>query len=719
MTSTPSHTNRLIHETSPYLLQHAHNPVDWYPWGPEALARARAEDKPILLSVGYSACHWCHVMAHESFEDPETAALMNELFVNIKVDREERPDIDAIYMEAVQAMTQHGGWPMTVFLTPDGKPFFGGTYFPPEPRYGMPGFRQVLLAVADAWRNRRRELELAGERIAELLGRSVVAGASDAALTPALLERATQGFLRSHDPVEGGFGSAPKFPQPMNLDFLLQRHAHTGDRAALQAALLTLRKMAAGGIYDQLGGGFHRYSTDDHWLVPHFEKMLYDNAQLARAYLHAWQITGDATFRRIVEETLDYVLREMTAPEGGFYSTQDADSEGQEGKFFLWTPSEINALLGPEDGRLFCVCYGVTERGNFREGGPGANILHVGRQPEAIARELGVAPERLAEAVARGRARLFAAREQRVRPGRDDKILAEWNGLMIHAFAEAGAALDRPDYIAAAGRAARFVLEQMAERTEPPIGGATDGQGSDEAGWRTGIRLFRTWKDGRAHLNAYLEDYAAVGVGLVALYQATFALHWLEAALALAETVIAHFADDAGGGFFQTSGDHEQLIVRRKEFVDNAVPSGNALAAELLLRLGRLLDRADFIARAAAVLQPMAEAMGQHPLAFGRLLATLDLYLDPGQEIVIVGDRAAADTRRLLAEVWRRYLPHSVLACAAADDVAAQALIPLLAGRGQIGGRATAYVCRNRVCNLPVVEPADLAAQLAGAGRAT
>lgn len=693
-TTSSSFTNRLIHETSPYLLQHAHNPVDWYPWGPEALARARAEDKPILLSVGYSACHWCHVMAHESFEDPQTAALMNELFINIKVDREERPDIDAIYMEAVQAMTQHGGWPMTVFLTPDGKPFFGGTYFPPEPRYGMPGFRQVLLAVADAWRNRRRELELAGERVAELLGRGAAAAPSDAALTPALLDRAAQGLLRSHDSVEGGFGGAPKFPQPMNLDFLLQYHARTGDPAALRAVTLTLRKMAAGGIYDQLGGGFHRYSTDDHWLVPHFEKMLYDNAQLARTYLHAWQITGDATFRRIVEETLDYVRREMTAPEGGFYSTQDADSEGHEGRFFLWTPSEVKAVLGEEDGRLFCAYYGVTERGNFREGGPGANILHVVGELESVARELNVAPGRLAEAVARGRARLFAAREQRIHPGRDEKILAEWNGLMIHAFAEAGAALERADYVAAAERAARFVLEQMGETAN------------------SALRLLRTWKDGRAHLNAYLEDYAAMGMATLALYEATCNLSWLRAALALAEGLIARFADGDGGGFFQTSHDHEQLIARRKEFVDNAVPSGNALAAELLLRLGRLLERADFIERAVATLQPLADAMGQHPLAFGRLLAALDLYLHPGHEIAIVGDPATADTGRLLAEVRRRYLPTSVLACAATGDEAARSLIPLLVGRAPIGGRATAYVCRNYVCQLPVVEPAALAAQL-------
>ncbi len=700
MTTTTTHryTNRLIGETSPYLRQHAHNPVDWYPWGPEALARARAEDRPILLSVGYSACHWCHVMAHESFEDPETAALMNELFVNVKVDREERPDIDAIYMEAVQAMTQHGGWPMTVFLTPDGKPFYGGTYFPPEPRYGMPGFRQLLLAIADAWRNRRRELELAGERLAELLQRTATLAPADVTLTPALLEQARQGMLRSHDPVEGGFGTAPKFPQPMNLDFLLQTYLHTGDQATLRAVVLTLHKMAAGGIYDQLGGGFHRYSTDELWLVPHFEKMLYDNAQLARVYLHAWQVTGDALFRRIVEETLDYVRREMTSPEGGFYSTQDADSEGHEGKFFLWTPAEVKALLGEEDGRLFCACYGVTERGNFREGGPGASILHVARPVEAVAHALGVSVERLTAVVERGRAILFAARERRVHPGRDEKILAEWNGLMIHAFAEAGVVLARPDYIAAAERAAGFVLAHMS-------------QWQSEAG---DVRLWHTYKDGQARLNGYLEDYAAVALGLIALYQATFRLEWLQAARALAEVVLARFADEAGAGFFQTSDDHEQLIARRKDFVDNATPAGNSLAAELLLRLGKLLDRPDYTAAAVETLRLLAAAMAQQPLAFGRLLAALDFYLNPGHEIAIIGEPGAAETAALLAEVRQRYLPNSVVACAAAHDATAQATIPLLAGRAALADRATAYVCRNYACRLPVVEPTALAAQLAG-----
>ena len=515
--STPSgQTNRLIRETSPYLLQHAHNPVDWYPWGPEALARARAEDKPILLSVGYSACHWCHVMAHESFEDPETAALMNELFVNIKVDREERPDIDAIYMEAVQAMAGNGGWPMTVFLTPEGKPFYGGTYYPPTPRYGMPGFSQLLEAIAEAWRERRQELEAAGERMADALNRSAqVRPPEDAILAPTILEQAIRGMLRSHDRVEGGFGGAPKFPQPMNLDFLLQMYRRTGDPGLLDAVTLTLDKMMRGGIYDHLGGGFHRYSTDDHWLVPHFEKMLYDNAQLARVYLHAWQITGTPDYRRVVEETLDYVLREMISPEGGIRSTQDADSEGEEGRFFLWTPAEIKARLTPEDARLFMLYYGISDRGNFREGGPGANILNVAQPANEVAAAAGISEDELNAALRRGRETLFAAREQRVHPGRDDKVLAEWNGLMIEALAEAGAVLGREDYVAAAEEAAAFVLERMRAESADDL-----------------LRLNRTYKDGQAKLHAYLEDYAAVGLGLIALYQATFDVRWLEAAAA-------------------------------------------------------------------------------------------------------------------------------------------------------------------------------------------
>ncbi|MBM4456429.1 MAG: thioredoxin domain-containing protein [Chloroflexi bacterium] len=710
---------RLIHETSPYLLQHAHNPVDWYPWGAEALARAQAEDKPILLSVGYSACHWCHVMAHESFEDAETAALMNDRFVNVKVDREERPDIDAIYMEAVQALTGHGGWPLTAFLTPDGRPFYGGTYYPPEPRHGMPGFRQVLLAIDDAWRNRRRELDAAGDRLTEALNRSALArpgaGAAEAGEDwAAILDRAAAGLLHALDPYEGGFGDHPKFPQPMNLDFLLQSYLRTGDVKQLKAVTYTLTKMARGGIYDQLGGGFHRYSTDRRWLTPHFEKMLYDNAQLARTYLHAWQLTGDSEYRRTVEETLDYVLREMTSAEGGFYSTQDADSAGVEGKFFLWTLPEVLQLLGADEGRLFAAYFDVTPRGNFHEGGRPANILHISDDLEDAAQKLRVSEERLASVVARGRRLLFASREERVRPGRDDKILAEWNGLMLHAFAEVGAALSRPDYVAAAVRAAGFVLSKLTDDAWPTANRPTSSfqLSTSNVKRQTSIRLCRAYRGGRVHLNAYLEDYAAVGLGLAALYEATFDTGWLEAAAALAEAILAHFADPNGGGFFQVSADHEKLVVRRKDFVDNAVPSGNSLAAELFLRLGKLLHRPDYADHALGILRPLADALAQQPLAFGRLLCVLDFCANPGREIAIVGDPSAADTAAMLREVRPRYRPNDVLALRIPGDDAAPALIPLLADRGQVDGKATVYMCRNFVCDLPVTDPAGLAAQL-------
>jgi uncharacterized protein YyaL (SSP411 family) len=693
--SSAAQPNRLIHETSPYLLEHAHNPVDWYAWGPEALTRAHAEDKPILLSIGYSACHWCHVMAHESFEDPAIAALMNRLFVSIKVDREERPDLDAIYMEAVQAMTGQGGWPMTVFLTPEGRPFYGGAYFPPAPRYGMPSFRQVLQAVADAWRDRRQELEAAGERIAGSLKRSAAIGPSDALLTPALLDRAARNLLQALDRHEGGLGGAPKFPQPMALDFMLQLYMHTGEEELLEAVNLTLTKMAGGGVYDQLGGGFHRYSTDARWLVPHFEKMLYDNAQLARIYLHAWQITGGAEYRRVVEETLDYMLREMTSLEGGFYSTEDADSEGQEGRFYLWTPDEIASLLGEEDARLFCAYYDVTSTGNFHEGGSGHNILHITHNVPATAEVLNVTGERLSQALRRGRDVLFAARQKRVRPGQDQKVLAEWNGLMLHAFAEAGAALGRADYLAAATRTGQFLLAQMAYLT-------ADGS----------LRLYRSYKGGEARLPAYLEDYASVALGMLALYEAVLDPNWLQAAVSLAKVILTLFADPAAGGFFQVGNEHEKLIARRKDFIDSAVPSGNSMAVEMFLRLGKLMERTDYTAHGAAVLQMLAGAMTEQPAAFGRLLCALDFHLNPGFEIAIAGNVEREDSRALLTQVWRRYLPNSVLALHMPGDERAASLVPFLAGREPIKGRSAAYVCRNYVCNLPVTDPLALAAQL-------
>jgi hypothetical protein len=683
--SDHQHTNRLIHETSPYLLQHAHNPVDWYAWGEEALARARAEDKPIFLSIGYSACHWCHVMEHESFEDGETAALMNELFVSIKVDREERPDLDAIYMDAVQAMTGQGGWPMSVWLTPEGKPFHGGTYYPKEARYGMPGFQQVLRAAADAYHNQRDKVDGQAERLTAMLRRTASLAADGGELGADILVEALQRMRQFFDDEEGGFGSQPKFPQPMTLDFALSQYRRTGDLDALWMAELTLEKMAHGGIYDQLGGGFHRYSVDAIWLTPHFEKMLYDNAQLLRTYLHAWQVTGRPLYRRIVEETIDYVLREMTAPDGGFYSTQDADSEGHEGKFFVWTPQEIEALLEPHAAAIFETYYGVSDRGNFE----GKNILHVSRSMENVAQRFRVEPAQVEAALAAARPVLFAARELRIKPGRDEKILTEWNGLMIHALAECGAVLGRADALAAAERAAGFALTRMSQ---------PDG------------RLFRSYKDGQARFNAYLEDYAALTRGLIALYEATFELRWLGEATQLTQRMFEQFHDAAGGGFFQTGIDHEQLVARRKDFVDNAIPSGNSLAAEALLRLAVFLDKDEYQREAARILLMMKDAMARQPTGFGRLLSILDALLAPSQEVAIVGDPAHAATQALLREVRSRYLPHTVVALKRPD---AESMLPLLQGRDLVDGKPAAYVCENYACRLPVTDAEALAKLLA------
>ncbi len=690
--------NRLIHETSPYLLQHAYNPVDWYPWGPEALERARREDKPILLSIGYSACHWCHVMERESFEDEATARLMNEHFVCIKVDREERPDLDAIYMEAVQAMTHHGGWPMTVFLLPDGTPFYGGTYFPPAPRYGMPSFQQVLLAVASAYRSQREQVERSAHQLRELLCQQPQLGgvSGPEALAPAILEQAERVLAQTFDEVNGGFGGAPKFPQPMCLEALLRIAQRTGKPETLHMVRLTLDKMAQGGIYDHLGGGFHRYSVDAQWLVPHFEKMLYDNAQLARVYLHAYLATGEPFYRRICEETLDYVLREMTSPEGGFYSTQDADSEGEEGKFYLWTPAEVHALLGEEGGRLFCAYFDVTERGNFE----GKSILHTPRAAEEVAAEQGVSEGRLQEMIERGRRVLLAAREQRVKPARDEKILTAWNGLMLQAFAEAAATLERDDYRRAAVRNAEFVLSALRAPGEGPL------------------RLHRSYKDGQARLNAYLEDYACYAAGLLALYEATFDRRWFEAAQRLAGTMIDQFADDAGGGFFDTSADHEALLTRPKNLYDSATPSGSSMACEVLLRLAEYLDDADYRARTERLLAGLRDALAQHPSAFGELLCALDFYLGPVKQIALVGDPHDERMRALLRVVYGHYLPNKVVALRlpGPEGDEAATCIPLLREREAIGQQATAYVCEHFTCRLPVTDPQALQAELGLAG---
>jgi uncharacterized protein YyaL (SSP411 family) len=698
----PTHTNRLAGETSPYLLQHAHNPVAWYPWGPEALEKARAEEKPIFLSIGYSACHWCHVMERESFEDAETAALMNELFVNIKVDREERPDLDAIYMDAVQAMTGQGGWPMSVFLLPTGEPFYGGTYYPPEPRYGMPSFRQLLRSIDDAWRSRRDQVSGQAERLTSALQRSGAIGAhfgENSDLGDDILADAIQRMRQYFDEEEGGFGTQPKFPQPMTLDFALAQYKRTGDLDALFMVEQTLEKMAHGGIYDQLGGGFHRYSVDAIWLVPHFEKMLYDNAQLLRTYLHAWQVTGRPLFKRVVEQTIDYVLREMTAPTGGFYSTQDADSEGHEGKFFVWTPRDIEALLDAPTARIIEAYYGVTAGGNFE----GKTILSVVRSAEEVAAQVGATPAQVEAALAVGRATLFAAREQRIKPARDEKVLAEWNGLMIHALAECGVALGRADALAAAVRAADFVFNTMSQ---------PDG------------RLFRTWRAaddagegtqegataGHAHINGYLEDHAAMLRACLALYEATFDKRWLAQSSRLAQLLFSEFFDTVNGAFFQTGAQHESLVVRRKEFIDNAIPSGNALAAEGLLRLGIFVGNDDYRREATRICLAMKEAMAQQPTGFGRLLTVLSTLLASSREIVIVGEAEDAATQALLHEVRSRFLPFAVVAGMAPDEPTLS--LPLLEGRTLVEGKPAAYVCENYACKLPVTTPQDLAALL-------
>ncbi len=676
--------NRLQHETSPYLLQHADNPVDWYAWGEEALAAARASDKPILLSVGYSACHWCHVMAHESFEDDETARLMNELYVNVKVDREERPDVDDIYMQAVQAMTGHGGWPMTVFLLPDGRPFYGGTYFPNQPRHGMPSFQQILHGVADAYSNRRGEVERAADQMTQSLRRDLLGiGGQASDLNATLLDTAVRKIAQSFDATYGGLGSAPKFPQPMNLEFLLRAYARTGDPQTLQMVTFTLQKMARGGIYDQVGGGFHRYSVDAIWLVPHFEKMLYDNAQLSRVYLHTWQVTGEPFYRQIAEEIYDYVLREMTSPEGGFYSTTDADSEGEEGKFFVWTKGELEELLG-DDAPVAIEYWGVTTRGNFE----GANILNVPNDKEVIAERLGLSVDALDAKLNALKDRLYAARTQRVHPGLDDKILTAWNGLMLASLAEAARVLEREDYYTAALRTADFLLDRLS------VNG----------------RLLRTYKDGEAKINGYLEDYANLIDGLLELYQTTFDERWFVEARRLTDVVLDHFA--AGdGGFFDTSDDHEALIVRPRNVQDNATPSGNSVIVKNLVRLSAYTGDARYDEAARGALRLLTEALKQYPQAFGEALNAVDILVNGLAEVAVVGDPEDARTQALLDVMQKPYRPN-VITALAPRDVEGEAAIPLLSYRMQRGGQPTVYVCRNFACRMPVTTPEEARALL-------
>jgi len=675
---TQQFTNRLARETSPYLLQHAHNPVDWYPWGEEAFAKARAENKPILLSVGYSACHWCHVMEHESFENEEIAALMNDLFVNIKVDREERPDVDEIYMNAVQMLTGRGGWPMTVFLTPEGKPFYGGTYFPPVDRHNLPGFPKILTAVARAYQERPQDVEKATSQILSNLAKISHRQETARPLQIETLANATASLAQHVDHVHGGLGGAPKFPNSMVFALFLRQYHATGNELYGQMATHTLRKMAEGGVYDHLGGGFHRYSVDERWLVPHFEKMLYDNALLTRLYLEAYQATEAPFFRRVGEEILAYVEREMLQPEGGFSSTQDADSEGQEGKFFIWSQDEVLQLLGEELGEIFCRYYDVTDVGNFEH----HNILH----PTLSLAQLGTLfhrdEEEVTRLIAEAKQRLFAVREARVKPGRDDKILISWNGLMLSAFVEAYKVLGNPRYLEIAGQTTDFLLTHL---------------------YRDG-RLLRSFKDGQAKFNAYLDDYAFFAAALIDLYEATFERAYLERAIEFTETLLTRFWDEQEGGFFFTSSDHETLISRSKSAFDGSIPSGNSVAVFNLLRLFSLTEKQDYLAKAEQVLRLFYDAMEQNPFGFSNMLCALDFYLNRPKEIVLLGDKHAAETKDMLARIHRLFIPHKTIVCLDLREQPGIQLPSLLTGKTQVDGKLTVYVCHNFTCSLPVTE---------------
>ena len=682
-------SNRLANETSPYLTQHAENPVDWYPWGNEALERARREDKPILLSIGYAACHWCHVMAHESFEDEETARLMNELFVNIKVDREERPDLDSIYMQATQAMTGHGGWPMTVFLMPDMAPFYTGTYFPPEDRHGMPSFRRVLRAVADAYRSRRSGVEETAAKMRELYANAAAVMASTGALTATTLDRAYRAIAQRYDARNGGFEDAPKFPQPMVLDFLLRYGRRTGTDYPLEMVTASFRKMARGGIYDQLAGGFHRYAVDATWTVPHFEKMLYDNALLSRIGAHLWQATQDPEIRRVTEETIDWVAREMTAPGGGFFSSLDADSEGHEGTFYVWTRDELDRALG-EAKAVVTAYWGAAEEPNFE----GRYILHVPNNPAVVAARAGISVDEVAEAVAHARTVLLSRRAARERPGRDEKILAAWNGLMIRGIAEAARAFGRDDYRALAVRNGEFLLREMVR----------DG------------RVMRSHTGGVTRIPGYLDDHAAVALGFLDLYGLTFDDRWLDAARAIADAVDAWFWDDRIGAYFDTASDQEALLTRPRDFTDNAVPSGTSLAVDLLLRLAELLGDTTRRERAMRILESLSESLARYAPAFGHLLGAADMAVHGAVEVALAGNPAEDDFRALAQAVGSAYAPSLVLAGGAPNGDGAAA-IALLADKPARDGHATAYVCRQYLCEEPTTDPAGLPALLARASR--
>jgi len=681
--------NRLANSASPYLLQHAHNPVDWYPWGKEALAKARAENKPIFLSIGYAACHWCHVMAHESFEDAETAAYLNKHFVSIKVDREERPDLDSIYMQATTALTGSGGWPMSVFLGPDLHPFFAGTYFPPVKRYNMPSFQDVLSGLVNAWENGHTEIERVGNQLTQHLQQAAMQAAqNNASFIQEDLRRAVAAITEAYDWGHGGWGDAPKFPQPMTIEFLLRRIDYGSFKELDKLpAMHALKSMARGGMYDVVGGGFSRYSTDNFWRIPHFEKMLYDNAQLALVYLHAWQITREPFYKRVVIETLDFVAREMTHPNGGFYSSLDADSEGEEGKFYIWTKDEIRKTLNDSDFEFFVSAYGITEKGNWE----GRMVLQRALDDASLATRFKLDEKRIAVKLADCHSQLLTVRAARVRPGTDDKVLTTWNGLMLDAFAEAARFIDdkqkSSDYFILATRSANFLLTNL----------YADG------------KLHRSWRDGKVTNEVFLEDYAALIIGLLALYQTDFNNRWFAAAQKLADEMITRFPDPVGG-FFDTPSDGENLLIRPKDIQDNATPSGNALACEVLLKLAAFTDKGEYRDLAEKSLRLVVNSALRYPTAFARWLSAADLALDNGKQVAVVFDAKADDAQALLNVIRSEYRPNIIVAASAyppPNDAPT-----LLAERQLKDGKSTAYVCEHFVCKQPVITPEELETQI-------
>ncbi len=671
------YTNQLIDETSPYLLQHAHNPVDWYPWGEEALARAKAENKPILLSIGYSACHWCHVMERESFENHETATLMNDNFINIKVDREERPDLDDIYQKAVQVFIgRGGGWPLTAFLTPEQEPFYGGTYFPPVPRFKMPAFPELLVGIAEAYRDKQADVRQNIQQVTAALRRIGTPQLSDGPLDSALIDDAVKGFASFYEPVDGGFGAGPKFPTAQPFQLLLRHYHRTQTETSRDMTLHSIRKIAAGGVYDHLGGGFHRYSVDSKWLVPHFEKMLYDNAQLIRLYLDGWRLTQSFRFRQVVEETLEYIHREMISPEGGFYTAQDADSEGVEGKYFVWTPEEFSAILGPELGAEMCRIYDVTESGNFE----GKAILNRIESSDFDEKEM----DRIEALLAPAREQMRKAREPRIKPQRDDKILTGWNGLMISGVFDAYQTLGNPSYLTMAENALDFLFT---------------------VAYKNG-HLYRTVTNGHGKLNGYLDDYAFLVAALLDAHESTFNDKYLAMARELTSVMVERFWDPHAGGCFFTANNHETLIQRMKSGSDGPIPSGNAVATMNFLRLFSLTGEQTYHDRAEKTLKLFRAEMATNGYGSAAMLNALDVYLEKPKEIVIVGDRTDPVTRGLVTKIHHTYIPNKVLILM--DEKNAHSLPPMAQGKTALDGKPTVYVCHNFTCSKPVTSWTDL-----------